>query len=92
MSDTDAKLAELAARFAARVPMERSALASAIVTGDRHAIAGLAHKLSGIAGMFGHAGISDAARELELSAERGDDFAAEARHLDRCLSALEGGR
>ena len=92
MSDFDAKLADLATRFTARVPMERSALASALATGDRIAIAALAHKLSGIAGMFGYPGISDAARELELSAERGEDIAAEARLLDQSLSALEGGR
>ena len=83
------KLAELAARFASRVPEERAALTLARRTGDRIELRDRAHKLAGIAPMFGHDEIGEAALALEAAAEKGDAVDAAAFRLDRLLRSLE---
>ena len=88
MSAVDSKMAELAARFAARSAEERAALSAALREGDLASLQSRAHKLAGIAPMFGHAGIGDAALDLELAVEEGGDFEASARRLDALLAAI----
>ena len=78
MSPVEAKLAELAVRFAARASGERAALAAAVAASDRDAIVERAHKLAGIAGMFGHEAIGAAAFSLEEAARRGTAYSTEA--------------
>ena len=81
MTGLEAKLAELSSRFADRLPEERAAIANAIEIGDRRALIDRAHKLAGIAGMFGRPDIGAAALELEQSAMADADFSEEASQL-----------
>ena len=83
-----AKMAELSARFAARAADERAGLLAAVERGDRLAIETQAHKLAGIAQMFGHPEIGDAAARLEEAAIAGEDVTPAATRLDRLLVAL----
>ncbi len=82
------KLAELAARFRQRASEDHASLASAVATNDRLAVADLAHKLAGIAGMFGFAQIGSVALELEQAAETNADMHEPAERLLALLSAL----
>ena len=88
MSAVDNKMAELAARFAARSAEERTALSTALHEGDLAALQSRAHKLAGIAPMFGHSDIGEAALELELAVEESGDVEASARRLDTLLAAI----
>lgn len=63
MTELDAHLTALAARFALRLPTERTALLTA--RDDPEVLIVKAHKLAGIAGMFGRTDIGDAALALE---------------------------
>jgi HPt (histidine-containing phosphotransfer) domain-containing protein len=83
----EAKLAELAARFADRLPEERAAIAGAIDIGDRAAVIDRTHKLAGIAGMFGRSDIGAAALDLEQRVLADADFSEEAARL---LDLLKG--
>ena len=87
MSGIESKLAELAARFAACAPAERAAIADALAAGDTPAVIDRAHKLAGIAGMFGHHAIGEAAHTLEEAALAGEDCAQLGAAL---LSLLDG--
>lgn len=84
-----ARMAELAARFAASGGEHRSAIAAAVAAQDRAAIVHHAHRLAGIAPMLGHPAIGEAAARLEESAEAGD-YAPDAAALDLLLAQLEG--
>ena len=64
-----AKMAELSARFAARAMAECDALEAAIASGSREDVRQLAHRLSGVAAMFGHPQVGLAASALEEAAE-----------------------
>lgn len=81
-------MAELAARFDARAEDERHALAAALSDEDFVAIADLAHRLAGIAGMFHRHEIGAAALALEEAAEAGQDLAVPAANLDALLARL----
>jgi HPt (histidine-containing phosphotransfer) domain-containing protein len=84
----ESKLAELAARFAARAPEMRAAIAGALAAGDTAAVIEGAHKLAGIAGMFGHADIGAAALALEEAALSGGDCAEHGATLLKLLDDL----
>jgi HPt (histidine-containing phosphotransfer) domain-containing protein len=84
----EGKLAELAARFAARAPQEREALAAALAAGDAAMLIDRAHKLAGIAGMVGHPEVGAAALDLEEAVRVGSDGAAEGERLLGLLSAI----
>ena len=88
MTSLQQKIAELSARFAARAADERDAIADALQTGDRAAIIDRAHKLAGIAGMFGHSKVGEAALALEQAALAGEDCTATGDALLEQLSAL----
>jgi HPt (histidine-containing phosphotransfer) domain-containing protein len=47
-----------------------------------------AHKLAGIAAMFGHPDVGEAALALELAAEAGDPIGPAAARLDTLLAAI----
>ncbi|MGN6499707.1 MAG: Hpt domain-containing protein [Tsuneonella sp.] len=88
MTPLEGKLAELAARFSARAPQEREAIAAALAAGDAAVVIDRAHKLAGIAGMFGHAEVGAAALALEEAVRAGGDGAAEGARLLGLLAAL----
>ena len=83
------KMAELAARFAARAAEERKLLATAKAACDRDLLRDRAHNLAGVAPMFGHADIGSAALELEAVVENGEPFDAALASLDLLLRQLE---
>lgn len=87
MSALESKLAELAARFAARAPEERAAIATALASGDTAALVERAHKLAGLAGMFGHGDIGLTALVLEEAAMAGQDCSRQGAAL---LALLDG--
>ncbi len=87
MSGIEGKLAELAARFAARASAERTAIAEALASGDTPAVVDRAHKLAGIAGMFEHHEVGEAALALEEAALAGEDCAQPGAAL---LALLDG--
>ena len=87
-SQIAAKMAEMAARFAHRAGEFRAELADATTRDDRTALAAVAHRLAGIAPMFGQAAIGEVALELEEAAETGGEYAALASQLDRLLLEL----
>ena len=89
MTSIEAKLAELAVRFAGRAAEDRAALADAVARNDRGTIRARAHKLAGVAAMFGFPEIGEAALVLELAAERGDPIDDPARWLDTLLADLQ---
>jgi HPt (histidine-containing phosphotransfer) domain-containing protein len=84
----EGKLAELAARFAARAPLEREALAAALAAGDTATLIDRAHKLAGIAGMVGHPEVGAAALDLEEAVRAGGDGSAEGERLLGLLAAI----
>jgi HPt (histidine-containing phosphotransfer) domain-containing protein len=88
VSGVESKLAELAARFAARAPAERVAIANALAAGDTPAVIDRAHKLAGIAGMFGHIEVGQAALALEEAALAGVDCEERGAALLALLDAL----
>ncbi|MGN6499300.1 MAG: Hpt domain-containing protein [Tsuneonella sp.] len=88
MTPLENRLAELAGRFAARAPQERDAIAAALAAGDAATVVDRAHKLAGIAGMFGHADVGAAALALEEAVRAGGDGAAEGARLIGLLGAL----
>lgn len=88
MNPLEAKMAELSARFIARAEGERTALAAALAQGDMATVIDRTHKLAGIAGLFGHPQITQAALALEDAAEAGECISEPARTLDRLLAAL----
>lgn len=79
----------MAARFAARVGEHETALQAAIAADDRGAIASQAHRLAGIAGMFGQPQIGEAAAQLEDIVEADGDYLAAAERLTALLRDLE---
>ena len=87
MSGIESKLAELAARFAARASAERTAIADALAADNTAAVIDHAHKLAGIAGMFGHHEVGQAALTLEEAALAGEDCAEPGTAL---LALLDG--
>lgn len=91
MTDIESKMAELAARFAARAVDERNTFLALLATGDRATIAERAHKLAGIAGMYGHPRITDASLALEIAVEEGRSIDSEARLLVDLLAAIQTG-
>ena len=88
MTSAEDKLAHLATRFAARAVDERLELAAALAADDREAMQTRAHKLAGVAAMFGHPAIGEAALALELAAESGEPLVDLAMQLDNLLADL----
>ena len=76
----------MASRFAERMPQERAAIANALSAGDRETLIDRAHKLAGIAGMFGRPDIGTAALELEQHLLASADYVEE---TERLLDLLE---
>jgi len=89
MTALEAKMAELATRFAARAAQERAALAAELAAGNRGEVQFRAHKLAGLGAMFGHPAVGEAALALEAAAEHGGDMAGPAARLDALLAELE---
>ncbi|MEB3416799.1 Hpt domain-containing protein [Alteriqipengyuania sp. WL0013] len=89
MTDVANRMAQLAGQFAARAADERARLAVALAASDRASLQEQAHKLAGIAGMFGHPRIGEAALELEEAAEGGFDVSAPGAELDSLLAELQ---
>jgi HPt (histidine-containing phosphotransfer) domain-containing protein len=83
-----AKLAELERRFVEQAGEHRQAIAGAVAAGNRQELAERAHKLAGIAGMFGQPDIGAAALALEETAESGSDPQPAAARLIDLLGAL----
>ena len=84
-----AKMGALSARFAGQAAQHRADLAEACKAQDCDAVIAKAHKLAGIAPMFGHAAIGEAALALEDAAESGKLYDAEAAQLDALLARLQ---
>ena len=84
-------MAELARRFASRAEEERAALATAREQGDRDALRDRAHKLAGIAAMFGFPAVGESALALELAAENGEDVEPSALALEALLGEIATG-
>ncbi|MCT2558429.1 Hpt domain-containing protein [Tsuneonella sp. YG55] len=83
-----AKLAELGRRFAAQAPERRTALRAALDEGDLPALATLAHRLAGNAGMFGYPAISEAAFAVEQAIDEERDPTEPAAVLMDLLGAV----
>ena len=88
MITVEGQLAQLAARFDARAPAERAALEKALLDDDHQTLASQAHKLAGIAGIFGRDEIGIAAFALEEAIEAGGDILSAAALLDALLEKL----
>ncbi len=65
MTDFDQRMAELRARFVARVCGEREELILALASGDTAEIRRIGHGLSGAGGVVGFPEISAAAQQVE---------------------------
>ena len=89
MSEFDAKIRELAQRFAARTGVIRVELGEMREANDLVGMEDLAHRLAGIAGMFGHDRIGNAALELEQAVHKGGDIESAADELDARLAEVE---
>ena len=90
MSDFDARLERLRARFADQARQEAAEIERLAERGEWRGIRDLAHGLAGRAGMFGHGALGETARELEEAIEGGGepsrlaaDLAAQLRSLDQ---------
>ncbi|MGN3973629.1 Hpt domain-containing protein [Tsuneonella sp. SYSU-LHT278] len=83
-----AKLAELGQRFVAQAPEKRAALRDALARNDLPALASLAHRLAGNAGMFGFAAIGEAALAVEEAIDAGHDPHHATDELLKLLEAL----
>ena len=84
----NAKLAELERRFIGQAGEHRRAIAGAVAAGNRQELAERAHKLAGIAGMFGQTDIGAAALALEAAIDGGIDPHPAATRLIDLLRAL----
>lgn len=91
MNDFERKIAELSARFAAKAGEQRESLAAAQARGDLTDLRDQAHKIAGIAGMFGQDEIGAAAFVLESALEAGTRHAEHLVRLQELLTALENG-
>ena len=87
MSDFDARMGQLRARFLERATAEREQLAAALGAGDLASLERLAHGLSGSAGVFGFSQISRAAQQLEEWLTGGGGGDADVERLCRDLLA-----
>ena len=86
MGDFDSRMAELRARFVARLEDERGRLVAALRLDDREEVRRIAHGLSGSGGVFGFPEISAAAEEVEVAVDEG---ANEARVRELCARLLD---
>ncbi|MFN3388742.1 MAG: Hpt domain-containing protein [Allosphingosinicella sp.] len=84
MSDFDARMAQLRARFLDRAAAERAQLVEAMAADDAAEIRRIAHSLSGAGGVFGFPAISASAQQVEETLDGPPDPAA----LDRLCRAL----
>ena len=84
-----AKMDALASRFAGQAAQHRAELVEACQAQDCDAVIAKAHKLAGIASMFGYVAIGEAALALEETAESGEVYDAEAAQLDALLADLQ---
>lgn len=84
---SDPLFADLAARFRIRALADRNRLRAALGASDRATVGAIAHALSGSAGTFGFAAISDHAAALEMAAEASDARLAEV--AEPLLAALD---
>ncbi|OBX18628.1 hypothetical protein A9995_11785 [Erythrobacter sp. QSSC1-22B] len=89
MTGIEGKMAELALRFSARARDERLTIAALFACQDRSGISERAHKLAGIAGMFGHPQITDAALRLEAAADGTGAMDEAAERLLDLLAEIE---
>ena len=88
MSAPDA-LDALKARFRVRARTDRAALEDALGAGDRAALLTLAHGLSGVAGIFGHADVSARAARVEEAIDAALDDPALAGLTADLIAALD---
>jgi HPt (histidine-containing phosphotransfer) domain-containing protein len=87
MTDFEARMAELRARFLQEAGKERERLIEAFRDEDHAAMRRIAHSLSGRAGMFGFPEVSERAAALETAVE--DDPAQLRPAYDALLESLE---
>ncbi|MWV27012.1 Hpt domain-containing protein [Aurantiacibacter rhizosphaerae] len=88
-AELEIRMAQMAARFAARAGEHEAALRAAVAADDREAIASQAHRLAGIAGMFGQSEIGEAAAWLEEVVKIDGDYLAASELLSALLRGLE---
>jgi HPt (histidine-containing phosphotransfer) domain-containing protein len=89
VSDFDDRFAQLRSRFAAQAQREAADLERLAAGGDWTGIRDLAHGLAGRAGMFGHGGIGDIAREVEEAIDAGGEPGDQVAGLAAQLRALD---
>lgn len=89
MNEIERKMAEMSARFAAQAGKHRTALAGMIEHCDLDGLRDQAHRLAGMAGMFGQDAIGAAAFDLETALEEERDPLEAALRLDALLAELE---
>jgi HPt (histidine-containing phosphotransfer) domain-containing protein len=86
-TDFDARMAELRTRFVQEAAKEHERLVEAFGNDDHAAVRGIAHSLSGRAGMFGFPELSEQAAALEAAI---DDEPEQLRPAyDALLGSLE---
>lgn len=91
MDDFERRMDALRARFAERAVVDRAALCAAWEAGDRDALLRTAHSLAGNAGLFGHPGLSEAARLLEEALGKPAPNEQVRMRLDAVLGQLPDG-
>ena len=91
----DATVNQLLEEYAATLLVKAEALAGALATHDLDLLAGLAHELKGVAGMYGFTHVSETARFLQQLAAKANDMAGvEAKTselIELCRKAAEAG-
>lgn len=82
-------MARLRQKFVERSRGDRDALAKAFDGGDRGELRRLAHSLSGAGGIFGFAGISQRAAQLEQAVDRNEPPDRLRELLDALLEEID---
>lgn len=92
----DATVDQLVEEYAETLSVKAEAIEKALSTHDLDLLAGLAHELKGVAGMYGFARVSEKALSLKQLATEADDLeeleAAVAELAELCREAVEAGR
>lgn len=87
----DPELADLLAKFVARLPERAEELEAKLASGDREGLRGVAHQLKGTAGAYGFGRVGDAAAALEACSVPGASLdavrEAVARVVELCRAA-----
>jgi HPt (histidine-containing phosphotransfer) domain-containing protein len=73
MSSAADPMEQLRGRFRERLAADRRPLGEASRTGDRDALRSICHRIAGAGGMFGYAGLSARASQIECAVDEGVD-------------------